>query len=125
MIVARQPVSRRAGQEPDRAIVAAVGGILAPGVVALDPPKRQGGARSRHAVVAPPQAPQAKASARCSAVAFAFVRRNPRPAERNGKSRAKPAQNAARTLARCSRNREERVFRFTHARPCLASFGGV
>jgi hypothetical protein len=73
----------------------AVASVLAPGVVALDSPKRQCGTRSRHAVAAPPQAQEAKAPARRSTVAFALVRRNPRAAERDGKRDARAAQDTA------------------------------
>lgn len=54
VIVALQPVARRAIRQTDRAIVAAVARVLAPAVVGANRAHRQTRLWTRHAVGAPP-----------------------------------------------------------------------
>src|SRR4051794_8702126 len=73
VVGAGQPIRIAGGRELDGPIVMAVGGILAPGIVLFDTPRRQQRRRSRVALGAPPQPLKPERAARRAAVAFALV----------------------------------------------------
>src|ERR1700752_1432337 len=83
MILPPEPVAGLTGRHLDRPVVAAVGGVLAPGVGARDASDRQHGGRPRMAVSAPPEPNRAERAARGAAVALPLVRQNAASPERN------------------------------------------
>ena len=76
VIVAPEAVAWFIGRPAEGTVVAAVGGILAPGQRPIDPPDRQAGGGPRQPIGAPPQAQEPEPSARRRAVAFALAGRN-------------------------------------------------
>ena len=80
-IGALEPVPWFIGRPPERAVIASVRGVFAPGVVHRDSPDRQEGTRARQAVRPPPQPNRMKSAGRRSAVAFAFRRLDACPAQ--------------------------------------------
>src|SRR5262249_55498881 len=86
VIVAPKPVPWRLGRKSYGPIVAAVSGVFTPGVIPADRAQRQGRARLRHAIAAPPHAAEAEAPARRGTVAFPFVCLDACATERHRKS---------------------------------------
>ena len=82
-VVTAEAVAWFIGRPPEGAVIAAVRGVLAPGVVEPDAAHRQQGARVRQAIGSPPQANGAKPARRRPAVAFALGRLDPAAAERH------------------------------------------
>jgi len=80
-IGALEPVPWFIGRPPERAVIASVRGVFAPGVVHRDSPDRQEGTRARQAVRPPPQPNRMKSAGRRCAVAFAFRRLDACPAQ--------------------------------------------
>jgi hypothetical protein len=77
------------GRPPERAVVAPVLGVFAPGIVRRNSPDRQEGMRARQAVRPPPQPNRMKLAGRRGAIAFAFRRLDACPAQ-SGANRALP-----------------------------------
>ena len=77
IILARKPVGGNVGTHFDRAIVAAVGGVLAPSVGRRNTLHRQRRGWPWMLVGPPPKLPQSKAAARRTAVALALVGLDP------------------------------------------------
>ncbi len=78
-----------------RAVVAAVGGIVAPAVVGPERPGGEGGGRRGQAVGAPQDGDRVPVSPRRGAVALAFPAGDARAAERTGHRQAAGAEKAA------------------------------
>src|SRR5262249_43599639 len=72
-VVAPKPVAGLAVREPDRPVVAAIGGGPAPAVGAGDRPGRGGGQWPGHPGSPPPEAPETEGAARGATVAFPLV----------------------------------------------------
>ena len=83
MVGALEPVAGLLRLEPDRLIVMAVTGILAPAVGAPDAAHRQLRPWPRNTVGAPPHPPQPEGAARRAAVALALIGPDTAPAERD------------------------------------------
>lgn len=83
MVGTSQVVAGCIDRAPYRAIVPAVGRILAPGIIGGDAPDREQRARRWTAVGSPPQADQTKAASGCRAIALALVGANAGPPERD------------------------------------------
>ena len=79
----QQSIAGRAVGEPDRPIVAAVGGIFAPRVRWADPPHRQARTGTQAAVRPPPDSQRTERTARGCAIAFDFVRLDAGASERH------------------------------------------
>ena len=99
-IVTAQPVARFLGRARERAVIAPVVRVFAPGVMWADAADRQRGARAGQAVGAPPQPQGVKPSARRAAVAFALVGFDAGAAERDGQRQWAGEQQALRGPAR-------------------------
>ena len=84
-VVAAQPVAWFIGRPAERAVIAPIRGVLAPGVVRPDATGRQQGSRPHQAVGPPPQPQRAKPAGRGPAVAFALACFDAGTAKRNGK----------------------------------------
>ncbi|MGX1050010.1 hypothetical protein AB7M74_000945 [Bradyrhizobium japonicum] len=69
--------------EPDRLIVMAISGVLAPGVRVADGPGRKKGPRTAVAVAPPPQLPGTEAAPRGAAIALALVCQDSAPPQRH------------------------------------------
>ena len=80
-IFSRKPVAFGVRRHLDGAVVAAVSGILAPGVGAADPACREGGAWAWMPVGAPPQPLESERAARRTSVAFTFICLDAAPAK--------------------------------------------
>lgn len=73
-VVAAQPVAWFIGRPAERLVIAAIQGVLAPGIVAPDPAHRKQCPRPRQAIGPPPQADGMKSAGRRAAVAFVLRR---------------------------------------------------
>ncbi len=101
---APETVTRRAFQQADRLIVAAVVRVFAPAVIRPNGPHGQSGARPRRAVGSPPKPDQPETPARRRAVALEFVGENAATAEGYRNDAPTEAQDALRPNARLRRN---------------------
>src|SRR5262245_58512720 len=73
VIAAPEPVAGLVRAAPEWPVIAAVAGVLAPGIVLPDGPDRQSGVWPRRAVGPPPQPAQSEQPARRPTVALALV----------------------------------------------------
>ncbi len=100
MIVAPQPVPGLAGRQFKGPVVAPVGGILAPGVIAPDAANRQPRHWPDPAVRAPPEPHHPKPAARRRAITLALVGPDAAAAERHRQNPRASEQPAFRLVAR-------------------------
>ena len=103
-VVAAQPVAWFIGRPAERAVIAAIRGVLAPGVVRPDAAGRQQGSRPHQAVGPPPQPHRVKPAGRGPAVAFALARFDAGTAKRDGKGFRAGKQPTPRAPARPGAN---------------------
>jgi len=122
MIGALEPVARLLRLKPDRLIVMAVAGVLAPAVVAPNATHRQLRPWPRHAVGAPPHPPQPEGAARRAAVALALVGPDAAAAEGDRKGKRSDQQPAAGALARLCTHKDSIERNFAHGLQGACSF---
>ena len=84
VVVSLQPVARLARAATDRAVVAAIGRVLAPGIARSDGADWQRGPGPGDSVGPPPQPLQPELSPRRSPISFPLVGKNAPPAQRDG-----------------------------------------
>jgi hypothetical protein len=95
-IVSPQAIAGFAGAAPDRPIVAAIGGVFAPGIIRADWTRGKESSRMKAPIGAPPQPPKPESAARRCAVAFTFVGADARPPERDRQRKLPGDQDAPR-----------------------------
>ena len=83
VVVAPEPVSTGVAAEPDRSIVLAAGGILAPAILGAYGSSGQEGLWPRVTVGAPPQTQRVENASGRSAIALALVGKNASASQRN------------------------------------------
>src|SRR5262245_25833600 len=99
-IIAPEAIAWFIGRPPERPVVAAVGGIFAPGDVRVDPPRGQEGAGPRVAIRPPPQLPQTEPPSRGRAVSLPFVGADAGAAKHDRYGDTPREEDAARPAAR-------------------------
>jgi DNA-binding response OmpR family regulator len=108
-ILPPQPVAWFTGRAPERAVVAAVRGILAPRNVRVDPAHGEVRPRGGTAIGAPPQAQRPERPPRSRAVAFALVGENACASKHDRDRAAARNEHAVAAPARPRANANERV----------------
>ena len=96
VILSSQAVPWLAGFAADGAIVSAIAGVFAPGVIPADRTQGKQRMRTRHAIGAPPQPPQPETATRRRAVAFTFVGIDPASPKRDRQHELPRDQNPSR-----------------------------
>ena len=95
-----EPVAGMVRRKTDWLVVAAVGRVFAPAVVAVDAPDRQARARAGCAVGSPPQPPESERAARRTAIAFALIGFNAAAPKRNRERKRSCDQPTAAAVSR-------------------------